>query len=658
MRRSVAIFILFHLVFLTSVIQGQQPDTLSLHEVEVSGTRIEKPQGSIPVQRLDILQLQRLAGNTVADALRHFAGTNVRDYGGIGGLKTVQVRSLGAQHTGVFVDGIPMSDAATGQIDLGRLLIDLSEDLSLTTGGNTDLFRPARWFGQASTLALQTKTPDNSFQGVKARIGLRTGSFGLMQPYALIDMKTSGNSLAQIGLRYLRADGTYLFRLNNGPQPGEWLQRRNSDVESMGMQGRVIKQYPKFRLDYGSLFDRSSRGLPGAVTLYNPQASQRLTNADLSQHLRWSYARGSSRHQLMVRHALMQLRYIDPDFLNPQGHLEQNYLQQELYFSQLLGTSSGNFRFSVSNDITLNTLNAAHLPHQPRRLSWHQLLAAGWQNNRWETTTHLLWLHVSELKPAVNQSKQHHPLSPGLSVAWRTGENTSSKIRFMLKDAFRLPSFNDMYYNIVGNPSLVPERASMFNLGWVSSASFRGTEWSWQLDAFHSRVRDKIIAVPTKNLFVWSMRNIGRVYSTGLEASLSARIPLGSEMLLTQHFNYTFQHATDQSSPSSPSYGQQIQYLPVHAFNGYAQLSSGKLWAALSYYFNSERYFLPENLPMNRLPAWSTFDFILGYDTRGFGIPMSFKAETTNLLNHQYEIIRSFPMPGRALMITFSATIR
>ena len=37
----------------------------------------------------------------VAEAVKHFAGVQVRDYGGIGGLKTVGVRGLGAMHTGV-----------------------------------------------------------------------------------------------------------------------------------------------------------------------------------------------------------------------------------------------------------------------------------------------------------------------------------------------------------------------------------------------------------------------------------------------------------------------------------------------------------------------------------------------------------------------------
>jgi outer membrane receptor protein involved in Fe transport len=650
------LIVLFLFFLLTEAhLFGQQPDTLSLQEIQVNEKRITRPQGGIPVQSLEAIQLQRIAGNSVADALRHFAGVNVKDYGGIGGLKTVQVRSLGAQHTGVFVDGVPMSDAATGQIDLSRLLIDLSQDLSLTSGGAVDLFRPARWFGLASALSLQTISPGFGHQSVKVRAGLRAGSFGLFQPFAHVDLKTSQNSRAQLATRYLKADGIYPFRITNGSQPGEWMQRHNSDVENFGLHAKLVLRLPHATLDYGALFDHSKRGLPGAVTLYNPRASQRIANTDLNQHLRWASSRGKSQHQLLVRHALMQLHYLDPDFLNQQGRLEQFYNQQEFYVSQLWGLSSGNFRFTASNDFTLNTLNTDHLPLNPCRLSWHQLIAAGWQNVRWETTTHLLWMHAAELKTTAQSGKQYHPLSPGLSVAWRTSQNSSSKIRFMMKRSFRLPSFNELFYNIVGNPSLVPERATMANLGWVGSTVWRQTELHWQLDAFHSRLHDKIIAIPTKNLFVWSMRNIGYVVTTGMEAGLNTSTTLNKKLLLVQHLNYTLQIATDRSSAASPSYGHQLQYLPVHTLNWFAQLSAGNFWAGLGLYANSHRFYLPENIAPNRLPPWYTADISLGYETKGLSIPVTIKAEASNLFNHQYEIIRSFPMPGRALMLTLTA---
>ena len=49
-------------------------------------------------QSLKGRELQALSSTSVADALKYFAGVQIKDYGGLGGLKTINVRSLGAQH--------------------------------------------------------------------------------------------------------------------------------------------------------------------------------------------------------------------------------------------------------------------------------------------------------------------------------------------------------------------------------------------------------------------------------------------------------------------------------------------------------------------------------------------------------------------------------
>lgn len=73
-----------------------------------------------PLQVFNKDELKNLQALQVSDAVKHFAGVTVKDYGGIGGLKTVSIRSLGAQHTAVSYDGITVSDCQTGQVDIGR----------------------------------------------------------------------------------------------------------------------------------------------------------------------------------------------------------------------------------------------------------------------------------------------------------------------------------------------------------------------------------------------------------------------------------------------------------------------------------------------------------------------------------------------------------
>ena len=87
-----------------------------------------------PAQVLSGDELQRLNSNSVADALRYFAGVQVKDYGGVGGIKTVNIRSMGTNHTGVVYDGVELGNAQNGQIDLGQFSLDNMESISVYNG--------------------------------------------------------------------------------------------------------------------------------------------------------------------------------------------------------------------------------------------------------------------------------------------------------------------------------------------------------------------------------------------------------------------------------------------------------------------------------------------------------------------------------------------
>lgn len=72
------------------------PDTMmvDLDEFEVVG--VQRPYAEvIPSQRLSGDQLESLNSHSVADAVRYFSGVQIKDYGGVGGVKTVDIRSMG-----------------------------------------------------------------------------------------------------------------------------------------------------------------------------------------------------------------------------------------------------------------------------------------------------------------------------------------------------------------------------------------------------------------------------------------------------------------------------------------------------------------------------------------------------------------------------------
>ena len=99
--------------------------TRTIDEVTVTARR-DAERDLLPVQTLTGEQLERMSAHSVADAIRYFSGVQIKDYGGVGGLKTVNIRGMGTLHVGVFYDGIELGNAQNGQIDLGRFSLDNS----------------------------------------------------------------------------------------------------------------------------------------------------------------------------------------------------------------------------------------------------------------------------------------------------------------------------------------------------------------------------------------------------------------------------------------------------------------------------------------------------------------------------------------------------
>ena len=140
-----------------------QVDTTTYHQlsgVEVLGkVRPSTTRESTPLQVMDKAGIERLGVQDLSEAVKRFSGVTVQDYGGIGGLKTVSVRSLGAKHTAVCYDGVTVTDAQSGQVDISRFSLDNVDMISLSIGQADDIFQTARMYASAGALSIKTAAP-------------------------------------------------------------------------------------------------------------------------------------------------------------------------------------------------------------------------------------------------------------------------------------------------------------------------------------------------------------------------------------------------------------------------------------------------------------------------------------------------------------------
>lgn len=285
-----------------------------LGEVVVTVRRIQKEV--IPVQELSGNQLQRLSSHSVADALRYFSGIQIKDYGGVGGLKTVNIRSMGTNHVGVFYDGIELGNAQNGQVDLGRFSLDNMEAVTLYNGQKSAIFQPAKDFGSAGSIYLQSRTPkfgpdkDNHVKAV-----FKTGSFGVINPAILWEHRISENISSSVSAEYMYTTGKYKFTYRVKEGYDTTAVRQNGDVNAIRVEGGLFGKLKGGYWRAKGYFYNSERGYPGAIVRnkFTHEDRQWDTNTFFQGAFKKDY---SDRYSIMLnaKYAYDYLHYLaDPN---------------------------------------------------------------------------------------------------------------------------------------------------------------------------------------------------------------------------------------------------------------------------------------------------------------------------------------------------------
>ncbi|MDR1644892.1 MAG: TonB-dependent receptor [Tannerellaceae bacterium] len=649
------------LLFLAFRADAQRTDSLlyrELPDVEV----VEKARPSViregaPLQWLDRSEMERLGIRDLPEAVRRFSGVTIRDYGGIGGLKTVSVRSLGSQHTAVSYDGVTITDAQSGQVDISRFTLDHVESVSLSIGQTDDIFQTARMYASAGALRIWTQAPRFDDRPFRLEGQVKGGSYGLLSPSLRYERRLGSAFAASIHAGWLSADGAYPYTFTNGSVVTR-EERKNSDIRSLNAELNLFAGWEnggtlRFKV-YG--FD-SHRGLPGSVVLYNDYHTERLRNRNVFVQSLYENSL-NSRLTLRVQGKVdySQTRYSDFHSKYVGGQQTDAYIQREYYASGALRYApSGELSFSVAEDAFINTLDATTpLCAFPERFTSLTALAAQYKDSRLTATASLLGTYITEEvkrgRPAANRRR----LSPAVSLSYRLFSEQNLRIRLSFKDIFRVPTFNDLYYDRVGSKDLEPEMAVQYNAGLTwSAACGRSGYISLTADTYYNKVTNKIVAMPT--MFIWSMMNLGEVAIRGLDVNLSARLAVSPALGLQAGASYTLQKAVDVTRKDAKTYGHQLPYTPQHA--GTLALAMEHPWinAGWTTTLVGPRYALPQNIAANRMEGYVEHQLSLHRSFRlGQGAALRLQAEIVNLGDASYDVIRYYPMPGRS----FRASIR
>lgn len=600
-----------------------------------------------PLQVMQKADMERIGVYEVADAVKHFSGVSVKDYGGIGGLKTVSVRSLGAQHTGVSYDGVFISDCQSGQVDISRFSLSNVSQLTMTIGQTDDIFQSARAFASAGTLNIQTAAPDFSDGPTHLTAGLKAGSFGLLNPTLLFNQKLGNKTAISAYGDFLRADGNYPFKMWNDNQLID-SKRNNSDIQSYRAEINLQTAFtPKQDLQIKAYLYDSERGLPGGVIYDNPYSAERLYDKNYFGQFRYEN-RFSQQVKLQVAG---KFNYSwNRDYNNESsGITDDRFRQTETYLTATAWYSPvKGLAFSLAEDFSYNYLSTTLEDCQyPQRYTLLSVAAARYTHQRFSATASILHTFITENVRLGTAAADRKRWSPAISLSWKPFENQGIRLRASYKDIFRTPTFNDLYYLVIGNTKLKPETTKQANLGitWSQSGIAFFDFLSFSADTYYNRVNDKIVAVPT--MFVWKMMNVGKVETIGLDLNVHAEYSINDRLKCYLSGSYNFMQAEDITNKESKTWRNQIIYTPKHSGNGSFTFETPWVNVTYNLLFASERYTLAQNLPDYRIKPYTDHGISISRSFKWNKHQLRIQADALNLSNKNYEIIRFYPMPGR-----------
>lgn len=631
---------------------AQVKDSLSynLDEVNVSTQFIPSvTKATTPVQVVTQDQIERIGITSVSDAARRFSGVMVKDYGGIGGIKTVSVRGLGDQNTAVLYDGIAFNNSQSGAIDIGRFSLENVSFISLSIGQLDDIFQPASAFASASVLNIKTSKPTFDNKALKGQVRIATGSWGFLNPSLFLAYRLSPTWAATINSSWQRADGSYHFLFNNG-QYKEDRKRYNSDVNNWRSEVNVygdLKSVGKLQLK-GSFYD-SNRGIPGSVISGNTEANERLKDRDFYTQLNYENTL-SAKVSLKgaIKYSRLYNRYTNININQANNFQLEKYTQDEYYGSvSVLYKPLNLLSFSFAQDYGYNKLKTNFVQQQfPSRNTSLSVLNAELSTNRFTAIATLLATYVEEQVKTGDKPNDKKRLSPAVSFSYKPFD-FGLRFRASYKDIYRIPTFNEMYYFKMVKTSLRPEVGQQYNLGSTFSRAFneKFSVFTISIDGYVNKVKDKIVTVAAAPL-VMSLANLDNVTIQGLDVSTSAQFDLSAKYSLLVSGTYSYQSSKNDDTK------RQIPYTPQHS--GSAAVSLENPWVNISYSFvaSGERYAAIDHTAENRLSAYFDHSVSANKQFNIGTLNLRVQAEILNLSNKNYQIIRGYPMPGRSFRLS------
>ncbi len=519
-----------------------------------------------------------------------------------GGLTTLLHRGMGTRHLPVLWEGINIQSMVNGSFDLSLIPLHLYSGTQFYSFGS-----PTLTGSNAIAGALNISTNPQDRQSL---LGIQLSSLAnvdLLTKYIHHGSKYSGTLGADLSIH----QNSYSYTFNKQKEK------------------RIGTNQLKYNLLYNSTYFLS-KNQAIRMGIWAQASDREIPSGVTSAHV--SQQQKDSNNRFKVSHII--------HFSNSKLHTWISYMDENIWFSTPVVDSRSDVNiYSSGTEFSTKEEFVAKITYRKDVVDANFFADIKVRNQLNLTSSKMFKLNQYKLLISARQDYTDNRWMP-FSF---TGSITHDNMSLQMSRNYNLPGFNDLYWPGSGNDQLKTEISNQAEL--KHHFILKGIKVQSQL--YMNYVKDWIQWIPTSN-GLWSPLNQKTVLSRGFECHVSREWNTSTTTYkadIQYHHNRT--SATDHYFEKE-LIGKQLIYVPKHTIISSFLINKKEHTLYGNFRFTGKRSYTPDN--QYDLSPYYTIDLFYKY-------AIDDKADITtsiqNLTNHQYHIVRFFPLPGISGNILF-----
>lgn len=607
------------LLLVVPPLAGRQLDTLLvLPSVTVSAGRTAMAIERAParVTLLDSLALSASAGRSVAEVLEAKSPASIRRYGS-SGLASVSLRGTSAAQTLVVLDGQPIANPQLGQVDLSLVPLVLLEAVEVRQGGASSDFGAGALGGVVHLRSLQA--PGGGLHG---RVRMHGGAFGRREVAGVVSAASGGRRLV-LAADLERDEGDFPLS-DAGAATREPLRRTGADRAGHSVFGSLSAEGDGIGARLSAWTGRTERGLPGPS--FVPPAGERQWDRELRV---WTNAwAGVGRGQIRAGALAQRLsvRYVHPILgLDETGTVDA--LSGDAEVRQAWGS-----RHVIHGGVA-GGIARVHHPSITEGAREYSASAFMGVTSEWGAA--MVYPSVRFDRFVSVGRSPVHPVSPSLGVNLGLGRHT--RLKAQIGRSFRMPTLNDRFWVLSGNPDLEPETGWSGEVGMVR----RIRQGEAEVTVFRSAMENRIQWVPAGE--VWRPVNLDFADILGVEVGGRIRSRVGTGGRFDAGGSYEWIDARHDSGHGRVG----LRYVPRHQARAFGDIWWRRLFGGVSLQVSGSRFLTEDR--SESVSGYAVVDLRVGGTLFAGTRVVTARLVCENALDARYAVIRGYPMPPRHL---------